>query len=217
MTPQEYDAWYDSSRGQWIGLLEYAQARKMLALPVGSTLLDAGCGTGWFTRRFAADGYVMAGADLDQGMLAVARQRDAASGYLLADSTGLPFRDGEFDGVISIAVLNFISAPKQALAEIVRVTRHRFVIGVLNRSSLLYLAKGVEGGSGGYAGSIWYTRHQLLSLFDGLPVQGVRTGSVISFPSAGRVARCGERFVPRGLPFGSMLFVCGEITRTQAG
>ncbi len=51
-----YDAWYDTPRGRWIGEREFRLAQCLLAPQPGETLLDVGCGTGWFTRRFAATG-----------------------------------------------------------------------------------------------------------------------------------------------------------------
>lgn len=50
----DYDAWYDTPRGRWIGDTEYRLVSGLLG--ARSTVLDAGCGTGWFTRRVAADG-----------------------------------------------------------------------------------------------------------------------------------------------------------------
>jgi len=62
MTPAEYDAWYDSPRGRWIGETEFRLLQRLLALRPGETLLDVGCGSGWFTRRFAAAGKAAAAA-----------------------------------------------------------------------------------------------------------------------------------------------------------
>jgi len=56
MTPAEYDAWYDSPRGRWIGESEWRGICRHLDLAPGSTLLDVGCGTGWFSRRLANAG-----------------------------------------------------------------------------------------------------------------------------------------------------------------
>jgi protein-L-isoaspartate O-methyltransferase len=46
MNPADYDAWYDTPRGRWIGDTEYALAARLLAPQAGDSLLDVGCGTG---------------------------------------------------------------------------------------------------------------------------------------------------------------------------
>jgi ubiquinone/menaquinone biosynthesis C-methylase UbiE len=53
----------------------------------------------------------------------------------------LPFADASFDYVLSIAALCSTSDWHKAVSEIVRMTRKRFVIGLLNRHSLLWLDK----------------------------------------------------------------------------
>jgi 2-polyprenyl-3-methyl-5-hydroxy-6-metoxy-1,4-benzoquinol methylase len=56
MTAAEYDAWYRTPRGEWIGETEYRLLGKLLAARPHETLIDVGCGTGYFTRRFALEG-----------------------------------------------------------------------------------------------------------------------------------------------------------------
>lgn len=44
MTPEEYDHWYASGRGRWIGETEYRLLVSELDCQPGDTILDVGCG-----------------------------------------------------------------------------------------------------------------------------------------------------------------------------
>lgn len=106
MNPAEYDAWYDSPRGRWIGQAEYRLLLDQLKPQPDEHVLDVGCGTGWFTRHLAAvPGLEVTGIDLNAEWLQFARTRDAAAQYLRADARALPFADGYFDLVVSVTAL----------------------------------------------------------------------------------------------------------------
>jgi SAM-dependent methyltransferase len=211
MNPADYDAWYDTPRGRWIGETEYALAARLLAAQAGDSLLDVGCGTGWFTRRAAADGLVVTGLDRNPTWLDYARARSSpALSWVAGDARALPFADASFDHVLSIAALCFVDDERQAVAEAVRVARRSFAIGWLNRSSLLYMDKGRGGGSGAYRGARWHTAREVRALFSGLPVRKLRLRSAIFLPSATRWARMMEKGMSAGLPWGGMLMLHGE-------
>jgi len=109
MTPQDYDAWYDSPRGRWIGETEFALLRRQLDLQPGQQVLDVGCGTGWFTRQLAQAGLQMTGLDVSEPMLAVARQRTPQGiAWLQGDAVQLPFADRSFDHVVALTSLCFV-------------------------------------------------------------------------------------------------------------
>lgn len=83
MTPEDYDVWYHAPRGRWIGEIEYRLLRRLLAPAAGESLINVGCGTGYFTWRFAVDGHAVSGIDPDPSMLEVAQaKRAAGEGYL---------------------------------------------------------------------------------------------------------------------------------------
>lgn len=211
MNPADYDAWYDTARGRWIGDTEYALAARLLATQPGDSVLDVGCGSGWFTRRAAADDLVATGLDPNPDWLDYARARSSpALNWVEGDARELPFADASFDHVLSIAALCFVDDERQAVAETVRVARRRFAIGWLNRSSLLYWQKGRGGGSGAYRGARWHTAGEVRALFSGLPVRKLELRSAIFLPSATRWARRLEEGMPSALPWGGLLLASGE-------
>ncbi len=213
MNPADYDAWYATARGRWIGETEYALAARALAARPGDSLLDVGCGTGWFTRRAAADGFFATGLDPNPDWLGYARAHSSpALSWVEGDARDLPFADASFDHVLSIAALCFVDDERQAVAEAVRVARHRFAIGWLNRASLLYWQKGRHGGSGAYRGARWHNTREVRALFSGLPVQNLTLRSAIFLPSGTGWATWLERGVPQVLPWGGLLLVSGEKT-----
>lgn len=210
MEPADYDAWYDTPRGRWTGETEYALAARLLAPQAGDSLLDVGCGTGWFTRRAAADGLLATGLDPNVAWLDYARARSPAAQWVEGDARALPFADTSFDHVLSIAALCFVDDERRAVAEAVRVARRHFALGWLNRSSLLYLRKGRHGGSGAYRGARWHTANELRALFAGLPVRNLKLRSAIYLPSGSYRAAWLEPRIPAVLPWGGLLLVAGE-------
>jgi SAM-dependent methyltransferase len=211
MIPADYDAWYHTPRGRWVGETEYALAARLLAARPGDSLLDVGCGTGWFTRRAAADDLVATGLDPNAAWLDYARAHSSpALSWVEGDARALPFADASFDHVLSIAALCFVDDERQAVAECVRVARHRFAIGWLNRASLLYRQKGRGGGSGAYRGARWHTAGEVRALFSGLPVRQLKVSSAIFLPAAMPLSRSLEPAIPAGLPWGGLLLLSGE-------
>ncbi len=152
----------------------------------------------------------MTGLDLDPEFLAFASGHDPRSTYLQADALALPFADNSFDYVLSVAALCFTADWQKAVSEIVRVTRKRFAIGLLNRHSLLWLDKGRHGGSGTYRGALWLSPAEFRDSLKGLPVENIRTRSAIYLPSGTNTARIVERLLPGGLPLRGMIVLSGE-------
>ena len=211
MKAADYDAWYDTPHGRWIGETEYRLLLRQLDPQRGERILDVGCGTGWFTRRLAGRPDLdVTGSDINSAALAFARSRDRHATYLHADALRLPFADDSFERVISVTALCFIADWPRAIGEIVRVCRKRFAIGLLNRHSRLWRQKGRDGGVGAYRGAHWPIAREVRHVLDTLPVDRVSTRSAIFLPSGSRAARLVERCVPAVLPFGSFLLSTGD-------
>lgn len=213
MKAAEYDAWYDTDRGRWIGETEYRLLTELLTPQFGDHVLDVGCGTGWFTRRFAGlAGVEVTGTDIDSEALAFAREHDTRSHYMEADACRLPFADDSFRKVMSVTALCFIADWPQALSEIVRVTSDRFAVGVLNRHSLLWWKKGRDGGSGAYRGAHWHTHRELRKALTDLPVCDLQIRTAALLASGSSLARKTEQCLSGRLPFGSFLVAAGHKT-----
>ena len=209
--PASYDAWYDSPRGGWIGNAEYRLLLNELHPRSGERVLDVGCGTGWFTRRMAAFRDLgVTGIDRNAEWLEFARSRDRNSAYLQADALTLPFADNSFDRVFSVAALCFTADWRRAAEEIVRVARQSFVIGLLNRHSMLRVEKGRPGGSRGYRGACWLSPRTFRAGVETLSVDNVRMRYAVYLPSGSVIARTVERLLPDCVPFGGFMLLAGD-------
>ncbi len=209
MSPADYDAWYETPRGLWIGEVELRLLRACLEPREGAHLLDVGCGSGYFTRALARSGLVMTGLDPDEGMIRYARAH-AGPGecYLTGDARSLPFPDESFDDTVAITSFCFVADAVSALRELVRVTRRRVAVGLLNRYSLLHWRK---AGHGAYHGAHWHAAGEVRRLFTQCGMPHVMLRYAVFLPRGGMVARWLEPHVPARLPVGGFLLVVAEV------
>ena len=131
-----YDAWYRTPVGQAHDRVQKQDVSGLLrAGRAGERLLDVGCGTGHWSRYFAARGYRVTGVDIAPEMIAAAGAAASDGEFLVADALDLPFEDGAFDVAASMTVLEFVSEPASLLREMARCTRPggTLLIGTLNR------------------------------------------------------------------------------------
>ncbi len=205
MNPGDYEAWYETARGSWIAGREFDLMMRLMNPPAGATLLDIGCGTGHFSRRFAAAGLRVAGLDPDLAMLDHARGLGGGVNYLLGTGTALPFGDHSHDYVTAITSLCFIADAPGALREMWRVARRAVLLGLLNRRSLLYRQKRDRGA---YRGARWDTAAEVRRWTQSLePAPQITMRSAIFLPGGGVFARAAEALLPDVLPWGGFLAV----------
>jgi len=117
----------------------------------GAHWLDAGCGSGHFSRQLATLGARVTGVDGAEAMISVARSLGAGGGAEIVyrswnDLTAIDEPDGAFDGVLCSSVIEYLPQPERALAEFHRVTRAggALVVSVPNARALVRLAHAAE-------------------------------------------------------------------------
>ncbi|HXU19392.1 MAG TPA: class I SAM-dependent methyltransferase [Verrucomicrobiae bacterium] len=117
-------AWFNSR----IDHLQFCAMRRALALAEVSRparILDVGCGTGRWLRRYCDLGFDATGIDATPQMLRLARGRGTMAPLVTGEANRLPFRSAEFDVVSDVTVIQHIPAARQeqALLEMTRVLK----------------------------------------------------------------------------------------------
>lgn len=88
----------------------------------GKTLLDAGCGTGWFSKAAADRGALVTSMDLGENLLnEVAKKCETSrvAGSILE----MPFEAEVFDYIVCSEVIEHVPDPIQAIRELYRVLK----------------------------------------------------------------------------------------------
>lgn len=104
----------------------------------GASLLDAGCGNGFFCHWLAQRCRMgsVTGVDVSTPRVEIARQRYPGFTFVEGDLQQLPFADSQFDVVTCIEVLEHMPDPAAVLRELVRVARRHVVVTVPDRQPL---------------------------------------------------------------------------------
>lgn len=120
-------SYQQNSGKRLLGLLE---SHETIETPMFSLhVLDAGCGTGFFSQIIKQRGAHVTALDLSAGMLDVARNKQAAHRYVCGDMDALPFEDASFDWVFSNLAIQWCDDLSHVLSELYRVTKPGGVIG----------------------------------------------------------------------------------------
>ena len=119
-----------------------------LPLRPGLRVLDVACGTGNLAVLAARRGCVTKGVDIAANLIAQARERAATERLSIefreGDAEGLPYRDGEFDGVVSMFGAMFAPQPEVVAAELFRVTKPGGFVAMANWTPEGFIGKMFE-------------------------------------------------------------------------
>jgi SAM-dependent methyltransferase len=108
------------------GRQRWARRVNMLTkhLRPGMTVLELGCGTGYFTRELARSGANIIAIDVSPELLEIARADHPAENvrYEVQNACALSYSDAHFDSVVGSSVLHHLEI-REALREIYRVLK----------------------------------------------------------------------------------------------
>ena len=125
--------WYDAlleGEGTYQKELILPNLLRLMEIRRGETVLDLGCGQGFFTRAFAAAGADAVGADASRAMIAIAERTASAPpgkiSFRAARADSLPFiKSGSVDKAAIVLALQNMENAADVLAEGARVLRSR--------------------------------------------------------------------------------------------
>lgn len=192
-----YARWRSSHVGQVTERLERDLVFSLAGPLAGCRVLDAGTGDGTYAIEAAARGATAIGIDLDDAMLAAARQRararDIEIGLVRAPIEAIPVGDGSIDVVLAITVLCFVENPVDALHEVARVLAPggRCVLGELARWSTWAATRRVRGwlGDATWRRARFWSRGELVSLVESVGLRVVEVRGAVHFPRSNLAAR----------------------------
>src|SRR5438876_3548569 len=108
------------------GKLRWARRVKMIGghLKPGMTILELGCGAGYFTRELGCSGAEIVAIDVSIDLLEIAKANCSASNvrYEIQDACALTYPGAAFDSVVGSSILHHLEI-ESAVREIYRVLK----------------------------------------------------------------------------------------------
>ena len=105
----------------------------------GKYLLDAGCGTGWFSKKACERGAQVVSMDLGEGLLSEVKKK-CNSSRIVGSILEIPFNENTFDIIVSSEVIEHVPDPYQAIEELFRVLKPGGTLVLTTPNKLWYFA-----------------------------------------------------------------------------
>lgn len=115
---------------------EGADFIKRLNIPKGANVLDVACGSGNLAIPVARGGANVSGIDIVADLIRQAKERAASENlnakFEVGDAEALPYKDNEFDYVVTMFGAMFAPRPDVTAGELIRVTKPGGTIAMAN-------------------------------------------------------------------------------------
>jgi SAM-dependent methyltransferase len=128
----------DAAMDAYEDRLRRAAIERLVGRGEGRRLLDAGCGSGRWSIRLAEAGWVVTGADISHGLLALAPSAPNVT-YVQGSIQDLDMPNATFDAVLSVTVLQHITDERSfdaAVDNLMRMLRPAGMVAVLEYAPL---------------------------------------------------------------------------------
>jgi 2-polyprenyl-3-methyl-5-hydroxy-6-metoxy-1,4-benzoquinol methylase len=87
------------------------------------TLLEVGCGMGYFCYESAKFGAKVTGIDIGPNLVKISKQKVPAGKFLVASASDLPFKNHSFETLLSTEVIEHVENQSKAIKEMARVVK----------------------------------------------------------------------------------------------
>jgi SAM-dependent methyltransferase len=152
LTPTDHEYWEERTRlygaraagysdvamDAYEDRLRRAAIERLVGRGDGRRLLDAGCGSGRWSIRLAEAGWLVTGADISHGLLALAPSASNVT-YVQGSIQDLDLPTAGFDAVLSVTVLQHITDERSfdaAVDNLMRMLRPNGIVAVLEFAPL---------------------------------------------------------------------------------
>lgn len=121
----EYDQWFETPLGAFIDAQEVGALRRLLEDEPRGSVVEIGAGTGHLVKPLVAEGFRVTAVEPSAAMCAIGERETASlpAEWLDARAEALPLGDGECDGAVFFATIEFVDDARQSLREAFRVVR----------------------------------------------------------------------------------------------
>jgi len=114
--------------------LEMPTTLRLLGNVKSKKILDVGCGPGIYARILSENGAKVKGIDISKRLIEIANKEAPESEFTIGNAEELPYKDKEFDIVMSALMLGHIEDWNKIFSEIKRVLKPKgiFVFSITN-------------------------------------------------------------------------------------